>query len=217
MPLKNALLACFWIFAVVYVATMHWAPFLAHWLVKAVPALSLAALVKVQLEGRQSWLLAAGLVLSAGGDVALSFRDDGTQAYFVVGLGLFLTAHLCYIAAFALARAYQPRRLPVMIAFGVLAVAMMALLIPHLGPMLIPVLLYIVVITSMGLMATLNTQGGTLLIAGAAVFFLSDATIAVNTFVLAEPHPIARYIIMPTYYAAQYCIAMAFVTADERG
>ena len=211
MQLKNVLIACFWIFAVAYIATMPWTPFSAHWLVKAMPALSLAVLVKLRLEGRQSVLLSAALVLSAGGDVALSLRDDGAQTYFVVGLGLFLIAHLCYIAAFALARAYQPGRLPVMIGFGVLAVAMMVLLIPHLGAMLIPVLFYIAVITSMGLMATLNTQGGTLLIVGAALFFLSDATIAINTFLLAEPHPVASYIIMPTYYAAQFCIAMAFV------
>lgn len=211
MLLKNALIACFWIFAVAYVAVMHLAPFPAHWLVKAIPALSLAVLVKLRLDGVQSLLLSAALVLSAGGDVALSFQESGARTYFIVGLGLFLTAHLCYIAAFALARTYQPGRLPVMIGFGVLAVAMMVLLIPHLDALLIPVLFYITVITSMGLMAAFNTQGGTLLIVGAVLFFLSDATLAVNAFLLAEPHPAASYLIMPTYYAAQYCIAMAFI------
>ena len=209
--INRLLLGSFWLFATAYVATMHGTPYPADWLVKAMPALSLAVLVRLRLGGRQSVLLSFALVLSAGGDIALSIRDDRAQTYFVTGLGLFLTAHLCYITAFALARAYQPRRLPAMIAFGVLAVTMTVLLIPYLEAMLIPVLLYILVITSMGLMATLNTQGGTLLIVGAALFFLSDATIAVNTFMLAEPHPVASYVIMPTYYAAQYCIAMAFV------
>ena len=208
---KNVLLASFWIFAIAYVATMHLAPYPAHWLVKAMPALSLALLVKQRLEGKQSVLLAAALTLSAGGDIALSVRADGAQTYFVAGLGLFLAAHLCYVVAFALHRRYQPARLPVMMAFVVLAGAMVVLLWPHLGAMRLPVLLYIAAIMSMGLAATLNTQGGTLLMVGAALFFVSDATIAVNMFLLPEPHPAASYLIMPTYYAAQYAIAWAFL------
>ena len=211
MRLRNALIVSFWLFAVAYVATMNWMPFPAHWLVKAMPALSLALLVKLQLEGTQSVLLVAALTLSAGGDIALSVQEDGAQTYFVVGLGLFLGAHLCYVVAFALHRRYQPARLPVMIAFVIVAVAMVILLLPHLGAMRLPVLLYVAAIASMGLTATLNTRGGTLLIIGAALFFFSDATIAVNTFLLPEPHPVASYVIMPTYYVAQYCIATAFL------
>ena len=214
--MKHLLIASFWIFAIAYVAMMHGVPFPAHWLVKAMPALSLALLIKLRLGGRQSVLLAAALTLSAGGDIALSVRDDGTQTYFAVGLGLFLVAHLCYVVAFALHRRYQPARLPVMIGFVVLAVAMVVLLMPHLGAMRLPVLLYVAAIASMGLAATLNTQGGTLLIVGAALFFFSDAAIAVNTFLFTEPHPAASYVVMPTYYAAQYCIATAFLRDDRR-
>ncbi len=96
---------------------------------------------------------------------------------------------------------------------GILAVVMAVVLFPHLGGMKVPVLFYIAAITAMGFAATLNTQGGVLLITGAALFFLSDAAIAVNTFLLAEPHPLASYVIMPAYYAAQNCIAIAFVKA----
>ena len=201
----------FWVFAASYIVLMPWSSFPADWLIKATPALSLAVLVLLRLEGRQRWLLVAALTLSAGGDIALSVRGDGAQPYFVVGLGLFLVAHLCYVAAFALHRQYQRARLPVMVGFGVMALVMAIVLIPHLGSLLLPVLCYIVAITAMGFAATLNTQGGLLLIVGAALFFLSDATIAVNTFLLEAPHPAAPFIIMPTYYAAQYCIAMALL------
>ena len=51
--MNRILTGLFWVFAVAYLATMHLAPFPAHWLVKAVPALSLALLVKATLEGRR--------------------------------------------------------------------------------------------------------------------------------------------------------------------
>ena len=50
-----------------------------------------------------------------------------------------------------------------------------------------------------------------MLILGAVLFLASDAAIAVDAFLVPEPHPAAPYVVMPTYYAAQYCIAMAFV------
>lgn len=209
--MNRLLLGLFWVFAIVYLATMHRAPFPAHWLVKAIPALSLAVLVKRNLEGRLGLLLAAALIFSAGGDIVLSFQEEGARAYFVEGLGLFLVAQLFYIVAFALDRKYQPARLPLMLGIVALSGVMTMILLPHLGAMLIPVLVYLVVITGMGLMAALNTRGGLLLIVGAVLFLVSDATIAIDAFLWSAPHPVAPYVIMLTYYAAQFCIAMAFV------
>lgn len=205
------LLGLFWIFAFVYLVTMHQAPYPAHWLVKAIPALSLAVLVSIYLEGGRSVLLAAALVFSAGGDIVLSLEDDSAGNKFVVGLGLFLVAHCCYIAAFAIDWKYQRARLPLMIGIVALSGVMTVILLPYLGDLRFPVLVYLAVITGMALFATLNTRGGMLLILGAVLFMVSDAAIAVNKFVLPEPHSAAPYLIMPTYYAAQYCIALAFV------
>lgn len=210
--MDRIVIGSFWTFAVVYLATMHLGPYPAHGLVKAIPALSLALLVLLRLDGKHRVLLAAALVFSAGGDIVLS----SGEAFFVAGLGLFLVAHLCYIGAFALDRAYQPARLGVLLGVVAVAITMAVFLAPRLGDMRVPVLVYIAVITGMVITATLNTRGGWLLIVGALLFLLSDATIAVNRFLVEAPHPAASYIIMPTYYGAQYCIAMAFVRQRRR-
>jgi uncharacterized membrane protein YhhN len=90
----------------------------------------------------RGWIL-AGLGLSLGGDIALMLPGD----YFVAGLALFLVAHLCYIRAFTL-NGWRVSPLPSLLVGGYLML-MVALLLPVLGPMRVPVALYATVISIM--------------------------------------------------------------------
>jgi uncharacterized membrane protein YhhN len=90
--------------------------------------------------------VAVGLVLSLGGDVALMLR---TRRMFLLGLVLFLLAHVVYSIAFTVPNGFHPADLVSAAVLLVLAVAAYAYLAPGLGSMGGPVALYILVICTM--------------------------------------------------------------------
>ena len=81
------------------------------------------------------------------------------------------------------------------------AVAMGLFLYPRLGGMTLPILVYMSVIFAMALSTFLGLHNHWLSMAGAVLFMISDALIAVNLFVF--PVPAAGGWIMVTYYLAQ--------------
>lgn len=97
------------------------------------------------------------------------------------------------------------------IAYGI---GLFYFLLPHLGDLKIPVLVYAVVICSM-LLATVhiyfnvNEPSNKLYVGGALLFVVSDSLLAVNKFY----HPIylSGVLIMLTYCMAQYFIVAGFV------
>jgi uncharacterized membrane protein YhhN len=204
-------------FAIAYLATLHLVPYAGDFLVKAMPALLMAAMLLLQVKDSTGRLLAVGFVLSAGGDVALAFTPRGYENAFVVGLGLFLLAHVAYVLAFTRKMKYQAHRLPLMLAITAFSVAMAVLLLtrkPGLGDLTLPVMVYLTVITLMGLAACLRDEAVGGLMLGALLFIVSDACIALNKFVIPEAMgfgPYAPYIIMVTYYLGQYFIGRSFI------
>ncbi len=125
--------------------------------------------------------LIVGLVLGAIGDVAL--LGDG-QGAFLAGLGAFLLGHLAYVIALAqlsapstwFALAGPAAALP--IAIGAIAVAV---LWRRLGSMRVPVILYVLAIVTMVIGALATHRA--IVIAGAALFFASDLSVARDKFV----------------------------------
>jgi alkenylglycerophosphocholine/alkenylglycerophosphoethanolamine hydrolase len=75
--------------------------------------------------------------------------------------------------------------------------------------MALPVFVYIVVITVMGVLAVLRAMGGKQLLLGGLAFMLCDSLLAIDKFRF--PVPAARYLVIITYYFAQYMIAHAFL------
>jgi uncharacterized membrane protein YhhN len=154
--------------------------------------------------GRYGGLIAAGLVLSAGGDLLLLAR---ARSAFLAGLGAFLLAHLAYAAAFAPAA-----RVSVAVAAG-LALAgagVVRWLWPRLGGMRGPVVAYAAAITLMLVLAL--GVASPLARAGAALFYLSDLTVARDRFV--RPGLANRVVGLPLYYAGQLLLALS--TRDAR-
>lgn len=148
------------------------------------------------------------LLLSAAGDAFLAIDRSGL---FVHGLASFLAAHLAYLWHFLLHRP-KPFRLRhgkwLLVAGLLLFVAMMlALLVPNLGKLALPVGLYIAAITAMGL-AAIALPNRPLVIYGAFSFIISDALIALDKFV--APLGFAGPAIWITYVLAQLLIVLGW-------
>jgi uncharacterized membrane protein YhhN len=139
------------------------------------------------------------------GDLLLIPAGDRT---FIAGLASFLLGHLLYAAAFL----QLPLNLTAMLS-GLLPVTLLAVfslrwLWPHLpANMQLPVLAYIGVICTMLLMAgsTWSSDPGTLVLAGAWGFALSDLAVARNRFI--KPGFENRLWGIPLYFASQLMLA----------
>lgn len=154
-------------------------------------------------------LIALGLACSLAGDIFLMLPRDR----FIAGLVSFLVAHLWYIAAFVRA-ADQPWTgvsfLPLIPLLGYGA-AILGLLRPHLGSLTVPVLIYMLVILAMAWCAIEYARQypspGAFAAAGALFFVCSDSALAINRF--ARPVRAAKALVLGTYFAAQWLIALA--------
>lgn len=150
-------------------------------------------------------LIVIGLLFSLFGDIFLMLPKDR----FIAGLGSFLIAHLCYIAAFS--RGIHPLQHPMVImAFLLFGVIFWYAIRSHLGKLQIPVALYALIISVMGALAVerwmvSDTTAAYLGMWGAILFIISDGTLAVNRFV--KSFAAAQAIIICTYFAAQILIA----------
>ena len=174
--------------------------------VKASMALLLAAAAWCHPVVRERrWLLGA-LLFSAVGDFLLAM--PWWEPSFVGGLGGFLVAHLCYLAALLpLAAPSRSRG----IAAAVVIVACVVLLVwfwPHLAAaqLTIPVTVYIAVLGAMvcaALLARLPTPWTAL---GAVCFAVSDAMIGISEFVRGD-----QLLAVPIWWA--YAISQVLITA----
>ena len=175
-------------------------------LAKPWPVLMLAAWVWPCADKR----IAAGLIFGAVGDVCLSVSGG-----FLIGMIAFAIGHGLYVVAF-----FSWHR---QWAFSLLAITaayllgMLTLLLPHTGPLTVPVVIYMTII---GLMiwraAALATDEAItgwvrwLPLLGALLFGFSDALIGINKFI--QPIAGIAYPIILLYWAGQALIAAAGVT-----
>ncbi|HKK22631.1 MAG TPA: lysoplasmalogenase [Pseudohaliea sp.] len=202
MTVRRALEALFLFAAVAFVVAPGAGPGPVPLMLKVTPIACLAALVLLQRGAARGPVLGA-LAFSAVGDLSLELGA------FAPGLGAFLLAHLCYIAAFAARPRFSAGGVLLALLLSAFATGLGTLLMPEAGTLAPAVLAYLAVITAMALVATF-CGAGPWAVAGAVAFVLSDALIAVNRFL--EPVPGARHAIMLLYYAAQFGL-----TARARG
>lgn len=168
-----------------------------------------------------SLFVVAGLVLGAVGDVALMLPG---RRPFLMGLVAFLLGHIAYILAFAAVTPVSAWFGPLALVPVVVVVPVTRWLWPHLDAMRIPVMAYVLVITTMvvAALAVLGDDGrvsvhgfddldgfgdrrAVLACAGAVLFFISDLAVARERFVTRSP--MNRLWGLPTYYAGQLLFA----------
>lgn len=155
--------------------------------------------------------LLVGLIFCLIGDVCLALPQ---RKAFTGGLAAFLVGHVFYIFAFS-------SLVPILhwISVGVVIIFVVSAIIffwlrRHLGSMLLPVSLYILVITVMasGAWAVFwkspyQMSGRTLVLVGSLCFYFSDLFVARNKFIKEEYQN--RLFGLPLYYSGQFLLAFS--------
>ncbi|MBO9619797.1 MAG: lysoplasmalogenase [Niabella sp.] len=162
----------------------------------------------------KKWSIAA-LAFSIAGDSLLLFANNN-ERYFILGLVAFLIAHIFYILCFHFIRmqvALSGKWFSAIIV-GVYYFFIMSFLIPHLGLLKIPVLVYGLVISFMLLLAMnlydlADNKTARFILTGAILFIASDSILAVNKFY--RPAAWGGWAIMLTYIGAQWLLTNGLI------
>ena len=152
-----------------------------------------------------------GLALSLGGDICLMFY--GNERAFMIGLLLFLLAHISYTLVFTIIGVFSYIDLVSAVVLVCIGAWFYRKMLPRLGSMKIPVLVYLFIISFMvnRAVALTGSEGMPLrpalfLSIGAGLFFLSDWYLAYDKFVKSF---IRARISVAFYYAGQILIALS--------
>lgn len=155
------------------------------------------------------------LVFSLLGDVLLMFVDQSAN-YFMLGLIVFLIAHIFYIAVFLKHRDKNKQPLWFGLLLLMYGIGIFYGLKDGLGEMLIPVLIYMLVILTMAITAfwrnnSVGKWSYVLVFFGALFFMMSDSLLAINKFYTSLP--LSNISIMLTYALAQFFIVFGILKA----
>ncbi|XP_045059437.2 lysoplasmalogenase TMEM86B isoform X2 [Desmodus rotundus] len=165
-------------------------------LVKCLPVLSLAGFLRTHSGGDCSTLLQMALLFSALGDVCLIWPQA-----FLYGVLAFTQAQLLYTWVFGL----RPLRPGLLLPVLLVSLPFSGLLLSHLQPgMVLPLMAYGLALSTMlwrGLVRGGRARWG------AVLFTISDTVLAWSTFI--QPLAHGRLLVMATYYAAQFFIALS--------
>ncbi len=162
------------------------------------------------------YILLIGLIFCLGGDVFLALPRE---RMFLFGLVSFLLGHVFYAGSFFYV-ADVSYWTWIGAGIGLFAGGrVFCWLRPHLGPLQIPVMLYIIVITVMLIGAWtvfcdagVEFLGRLLVFSGAVSFYISDLFVARDRFLKIEFRN--RLLGLPLYYFAQFLLAFSIGTVD---
>lgn len=211
------------ILALAYLPSIALIPVPYSAFVKALPLILLiAALVHARKEcddKKQYNFVLLALVFSILGDTAGDIKSSGVEGAFIAQIGFFAIAQLVYTASFN--RFFNTRIQPrihkiVGSTFRALIMFYLCFFGPIIvssvmgTPMYLPVGIYMVLITSMAMTASLQSRNGYMyFLAGATLFVISDSSIAYDTFVGGVPF--RGQIVMWTYYGAQLMLSYPLI------
>lgn len=218
-----ALLKIFIAIAFIYLALLFFSGEDSAWFMKPLllPAMMSGVLASEKFPTKN--LLIWALVFSWFGDVVLMFADKG-ELFFIIGLLLFLTAHMIYILLFNKQQKTQNSSNNSGLYIGVVFIVgylfvMLFVLYPKLGGLKIPVTVYAMVISMMLFMALKGFFGwqnpaNYYVLTGAICFVVSDSLLAFNKFY--EPIQLATFNIMSTYLLAQFLIVFGLLVLNKK-
>lgn len=219
--MKNRIVAAFFVLSGAYLGSLIFSPYAFQYIPKALPIALLIVMVVNRLAGIPRVIVASALLFSLAGDVVLTLSIKHS---FLAGLTCFFLAHIAYVMAFCSLKKHahhtQHSKAPSILAKGlisfcviVFALLMAMHILPASKTLYVPVLAYLSIILVMGLSAVWlgNTR---FIIGGALLFVISDAVLAQSVF--RSPLPLSPFLVMLTYYAAQFCLAFGLVTAFKR-
>ncbi|MBA4852742.1 lysoplasmalogenase [Emticicia sp. BO119] len=153
------------------------------------------------------------LLFSCLGDTFLMFQKQN-QLFFLLGLGSFLLAQVCYVILFQQEGESRHFRWLPFISYSCLLLFFLLNKLP--SDFKIPIIIYSVVITLMGIRASerkVSDKSYQLVLIGAIIFILSDSLIALSKFVVNIP--LSGLWIMATYVVAQYMIIQGLLVSRK--
>ena len=182
-------------------------------IVKTILSLLFVITALVQLHPVPAYYhyLFVGLIFCLVGDVCLALPEEKT---FMAGLVAFLVGHVLYIFGFlSLIPIYEWISAWFLIIFCMSALIFLWLR-PHLKSMLVPVLIYMVVITVMASGAgavfwksSFQMSGRVFILVGSLCFYFSDVFVARDKFIKEEYRN--RLLGLPLYYIGQFLLAFS--------
>ena len=168
-------------------------------------------------------LLLISLLFSWLGDCVLLFADQD-ELYFIIGLALFLVAHLFLVFLFIDQKreTFQQKNSKFSIGIGLIAIyliGMLLLLIPGLGDLKLPVTLYAIVISIMLSLALRGIyhwekESKHIVFIGAISFVISDSILAIDKFYTGISKD--TFWVMLTYLIAQFCITYGILKLNKK-
>ncbi len=189
--------------SIIYIFLIPSDPFAVKLLFKLIPMWLILYFAYLQQpdDGQKS----KGLIL-----IGLFFcmLGDGLLHWFIIGLSFFLIGHLIYIAGFLKRWKFSKLRfasiLPLLVFDFIIGNKLInALQEAGSDALVIPVIIYIGAISIMAWAAFMT--GNIYAILGSLLFVISDTVLSWNMFISDVPY--SHFLIMSTYYAAQYTIA----------
>lgn len=168
-------------------------------------------------------ILLNALIFSWIGDVILIFADIA-EIYFILGLVSFLIAHITYCVLFNKQIIGEMQINKVLFGLGSLVIAfyltaIILVLMPNLGELKIPIIVYAAVISTMLLFAfngylIWKKPGALYIFLGAITFVISDSILAFDKF--HAPIEKSSFFIMLTYLVAQYLIVVGIIRLNAQ-
>lgn len=167
------------------------------------------------------YLMLGALFCSLLGDIFLMF-EKVSSLYFTLGLASFLIAHVLFALTFI--KRWNKLTLNsfkwvslALLSYGIL---LFFILKNSLGPLRIPVILYVLGIMAMAITAfrrkgMVSQLSFILVFVGALLFVVSDSLLAVDKFMFVIP--IAHILVMGTYATAQYLITKGVLLQGDFG
>lgn len=169
----------------------------------------------------KKWIIGA-LLFSIAGDTLLMFANND-EAFFIMGLAAFLIAHVFYILCFHKIRTKEgiAGKWYVAIIIAIYYFLIINFLLPQLGSLKYPVMVYGMVISFM-LLITMHLYDlkdnltARYLLTGAILFVVSDSILAINKFY--QSYTWGSWAIMATYVLAQWLLVkgcVRYISGDE--
>ncbi len=211
MTEKKTLSLLYIITAVIYVGLLSIHPYPFSFIIRPIPILLFAWLCFKYLPLPENLFFGVGFLCCCVGDI---FMDLSRERFFIQALVSFLIGHILYSLGFLRYSIFSKKRVPLAVGAVLYTTVITLLLIPRLGSFLVPVCIYILVITVMGICAAFVNSSKTTVFTGAMIFIISDSLIAINKFL--QPFAYSTAIIISIYFIAQYIIGSGILDTQDR-
>ena len=171
----------------------------------------LTAVVQPHSNSGYYYLLLIGLFFCLGGDIFLALPQE---RMFLFGLVSFLIGHVFYVICFFYVADVNQWSLIGAFIGLIVSSTVFFWLRPHLGSMMVPVIVYVIVITAMVVGAwtifgdgRFSLAARLLVFIGALIFYLSDIFVARERFL--KSGLVNRLFGLPLYYLGQFLLAFS--------